>query len=78
MGAHLGQVHLHMHPPMASFLPAYHYDSGMGLTLYHHNHYVHYSVFDMVLRAILTLILFTIFICLICYLIGMCMKSSQE
>lgn len=66
-----------MHPAPVSFLPAYHYESGMGLTLYHHNHYVHYTVFDMIIRAILFLVLLVIIIYLLCYLIGLCMPKDE-
>ena len=76
-GGSLASVHLHMNPPMFSFMPAYHYDSGMGLTLYHHQHYVHYSVMDLVLRAILSVIFMVVILYLICYLISLCQKSSE-
>ena len=66
-----------MHPAPASFLPAYHYEPAMGLTLYHHDHYVHYSTVDIILRAILAAVLITILICLICYLVGMCQRQQE-
>ena len=59
-------------------MPAYHYDSGMGLTLYHHDHYVHYSVVDMVIRAVLSLIVLIVFCYLICFLVGVCDATHKE
>ena len=78
LGSSLAGVHLHMHPAPISFLPAYHYEPGLGLTLYHHNHYTHYSVLDMIIRAILILVLTTICICMLCYIIGVCCKSKEQ
>lgn len=72
-GSSLSSVHLHMHAAPVSFLPAYHYESGMGLTLYHHNHYVHYTVMDLIIRAILYIVLGIIVIYLLCYLIKLCL-----
>jgi hypothetical protein len=78
LGASLGNVHLHMHSAPVSFLPAYHYESGMGLTLYHHNHYVHYSVMDMVIRTVLFIVLTIIFIYLLCTLINLCSFKDEN
>lgn len=67
-----------MHPAPVSFMPAYNYQSGSGLTLYHHDHYVHYSVMDMILRTVLVIILFTMLFCMLCYLITLCPQSEEE
>ena len=59
-------------------MPAYHYDSSAGLTLYHHNHYVHYTVMDLIIRAVLYLVLTVIAIYLLCYVIKLCTTTKDE
>jgi len=67
-----------MHPAPVSFMPAYSYESGSGLTLYHHDHYVHYSVMNMILRTILVIVLFTMLFCMICYMMTLCKDQNEE
>ena len=67
-----------MHPAPFGFMPAYHYENGMGLTLYHHDHYVHYTTMDLVLRAVLSIVFFIVLAYLICYLVGLCKIANNE
>ena len=78
LGTSLGDVHLHMQPAPVSFMPAYHYDRAQGLTLYHHNHYVHYTVKDLIIRFIIYTALFIVFLYLVCYLLELCLKNRDE